>query len=58
MSNTQPHPGDMRAAFTGLILGCIALAIILYSVVRWTDARFEGHEAPAAGATAPAATGH
>ena len=57
MSNTQPHPGDMRAAFTGLVLGAVAIAAILYAVVRWTDARFEGHEAPAAGATTPA-TGH
>lgn len=58
MSNTQPHPGDKGAAFTGLIVGAIAVMAILYGVVQWTNSRFEGHGAPTpAGATAPA-TGH
>ena len=35
---------DMGAAFTGLIGGAILLGAILYGVVQWTNARFEGHE--------------
>jgi hypothetical protein len=34
----------MGAAFTGLIGGAILLGAILYGVVQWTNARFEGHE--------------
>jgi hypothetical protein len=48
MSHTQPHPGDKAAAFKGLILGVIALLAILYTVVYFTNKKFEGHE------TAPA----
>lgn len=49
---------DMGAAFTGLIGGMIFLGAILYGVVQWTNAKFEGHgeqkaavsvEAPALG---------
>jgi hypothetical protein len=54
MSSTQPKPGDMKAAFTGLVVGAVAVLAILYGVVQWTNSRFEGH-APA-GATAPATT--
>jgi hypothetical protein len=35
---------DLGAAFTGLIGGAILLGAILYGVVQWTNARFEGHE--------------
>ena len=41
---------DTKAAFTGLILGAIALLIIVVAIVKWTNAQFAGHSA------APAAT--
>ena len=58
MSSTQPKPGDMKAAFTGLVLGAVSILAILWAVVVWTNGRFEGHGTPAAGATAPATTTH
>ena len=50
------HGGsDMRAAFTGLIVGAIALLAVVLTIVTLTNRSFEGHgEAPAAGA--PGAT--
>jgi hypothetical protein len=46
--------GDARAAFTGLILGMIALLAICYAIVQLTNRKFEGHAAaPAATQTAP-----
>jgi fermentation-respiration switch protein FrsA (DUF1100 family) len=47
------HRGDARAAFTGLIVGAIALLILVYGIVKWTASRFEGHAPPPA-AAAPA----
>ena len=46
------HGGsDMRAAFTGLIVGAIALLAVVVAIVMLTNRKFEGHgEAPAAGA--------
>ena len=45
------HPSDRRAAYTGFILGAVALLIIVYSIVRLTNAHFAGKEGakPAAG---------
>jgi hypothetical protein len=51
MSHTQPHPGDKGAAFKGLIIGVISLMAILYTVVYFTNKKFEGHEAAPAPAT-------
>ncbi|HYD51345.1 MAG TPA: hypothetical protein VEA99_01910 [Gemmatimonadaceae bacterium] len=51
MSSTQPKPGDKSAAFTGLIVGAIALLAILYGMVQWTNSRFEGHGASTGAAT-------
>ena len=49
MSSTQPKPGDMSAAFIGLIVGTIALLLILFGTMKWTESRFAGHgETPAA----------
>lgn len=42
---TDDHKADARAAFMGLIFGTIALLLILYGIVQWTNARFEGHKA-------------
>jgi hypothetical protein len=51
---SAPQPGDKSAAFTGLILGAIAIFVIVFSIVRLTNARYSGHEEgaePAAAAT-------
>ena len=46
---TAPEPADKSAGFTGLILGAIAIFIVLFAIVRLTNAKYAGHsEAPAA----------
>jgi hypothetical protein len=40
-SHTAP-PSDRKAAYTGLIVGAIAVFIILFSVVKVTNASFAG----------------
>jgi hypothetical protein len=56
---SAPQPGDKSAGFIGLILGSIAIFVIVFAIVRLTNAKYAGHEggeaahAPAA-ATAPA----
>jgi hypothetical protein len=46
------HEGDKSAGFTGLILGSIAIFVIIFAIVRLTnasyDSKHEGGEAPAA----------
>ena len=44
-----PQPQDKAAGFTGLIVGAIALAAILYGMVQFTNSQFAGHT-PEAGA--------
>lgn len=41
------HGSDMRAGFTGLILGAIVVFAILFSVVKLTNAHY-ANEKPAA----------
>ena len=50
---SSPLPGDKSAGFTGLILGAIAIFLILFAIVRLTNAKYSGeHEgAPAAAVT-------
>jgi hypothetical protein len=47
---SAPHPGDKSAGFTGLILGGITIFVILFSIVRLTNAKYnhERAETPAA----------
>ena len=53
---SAPQPGDKSAGFTGLILGAITLFVIVFAIVRMTNAKYAGH---AEGAEAPpAATSH
>jgi len=53
MTSETPMSGrDTRAAFTGLIVGAIALAIVVLSIVYLTNRKFDAHEAT------PAATTH
>jgi hypothetical protein len=55
---SAPQPGDKSAGFTGLILGSIAIFVLVFAIVRITNAKYSGEhtaETPAA-AGAPAAT--
>ena len=46
------HESDRSAAYRGLILGAIAIGVLVYSIVKMTNAKYAG-EAPAkTGATA------
>jgi hypothetical protein len=40
----QHHATDRSAAFTGLILGAVALGLLLYGIVRVTNARYAAGE--------------
>lgn len=45
------HESDKKAAFTGLIVGLIALLIMVTTIVKLTNAKYASHEKPAAEAT-------
>jgi hypothetical protein len=48
---SAPQAGDKSAGFIGLILGAIAIFVIVFAIVRLTNAKYAGekHEgAPAA----------
>jgi hypothetical protein len=51
--SSAPHPGDKAAGFSGLILGAIVLFVVLFGIVRMTNAKYSGEHAekPAAEAT-------
>jgi len=49
--STTHHPEDRRAAFTGLIVGAIALIVVVVAIVKLTNAKFASHEKPVAEAT-------
>jgi hypothetical protein len=38
-------PSDRGAAFTGLIVGVIALIVVVVVISKLTSKKFEGHEA-------------
>ena len=50
MAHAQ-QPSDRTPAVTGLLVGAILTAVILYATVQWTNARFEAHKAEGAAAT-------
>ena len=52
---SAPQPGDKSAGFSGLILGAIALFVIMFGIVRMTNAKYAGHEAAPAAQGTPAA---
>jgi hypothetical protein len=52
MSANHSAPSDRSAAFTGLILGAVAVFIILLAVVKVTNASFAGEEGEKAAAEA------
>ncbi len=45
-------PSDRKAAFTGLIVGAIALAIVVIVISKLTAKKFESHAAPTSSASA------
>jgi cell division protein FtsN len=50
----QTHESDRSAAYRGLILGAIAIAVLIVSIVKMTNAKYAA-EAPAkTSSTAPA----
>ena len=46
-------PSDRKAAYTGLIIGAVAVFIILFSVVKVTNAHFAGEEGGKPASEAP-----
>ena len=42
---SAPQPGDKSAGFSGLILGAIALFVLLFGIVRLTNASYDGEHA-------------
>ncbi len=42
---SAPLPGDKSAGFTGLILGGIALFVLIFGIVRITNAHYSGEAA-------------
>ena len=50
--SSAPQPGDKSAGFSGLILGAIVLFVVLFGIVRMTNAMYSGEHAEKAGAEA------
>lgn len=48
MSAHSNHPEDRNAAFTGLIVGAVLLAVMVFGIVRMTNSIYSSHETPAA----------
>ena len=40
---SAPQPGDKSAGFSGLILGAIAIFVLMFGIVRMTNAKYAGH---------------
>jgi hypothetical protein len=38
------HSGDMRGAYTGLVVGAVVLFAILFSIVKLTNAHYAAKE--------------
>ncbi len=54
--SSHSHESDRAAAYRGLILGAIVLAIIIVSIVKMTNAKYAGEAGAKTGATASHAT--
>ena len=46
--SSAPQPGDKSAGFAGLILGSIVLFVVMFGIVRMTNAKYAGHGEKAA----------
>jgi hypothetical protein len=51
MSHT-PHESDRAAAYRGLILGAIVIAILVVSIVKMTEAKYASETPAKTGSTA------
>jgi hypothetical protein len=51
--SSHAGPSDQKAAFTGLVVGLIFIAIVVVVITKLTNKKFEGHAAakPTASAT-------
>ena len=50
---SAPQPGDKSAGFTGLILGAITIFVIMFAIVRITNAKYAGEHAEKGAVEAP-----
>jgi len=55
MSQHQTHESDRAAAYRGLILGAIVLGILLFTIVRLTNAHYASSEGAKSAVVAPVA---
>ena len=53
---SAPHEGDKSAGFSGLILGSIAIFVIVFAIVRITNATYASEHAAEEPTAAPAAS--
>lgn len=51
MSASTYHPEDQKAAFTGLIVGVVALLVVCVTIVKLTNNKFGAHQKAAAEST-------
>lgn len=51
--SASPHMSDRKAAYTGLILGLLALALVLSTIVYLTNRHYAGKEGAKPAADAP-----
>ncbi len=49
--SSNHHPEDRKAAFTGLVVGVVALVVLVTGIVKLTNARIDAREKPAAHAS-------
>ena len=49
---SAPQAGDKSAGFSGLILGAIALFVLIFGIVRMTNAKYAGEHAEKSAAEA------
>jgi len=50
---SAPQAGDKSAGFSGLILGAIALFVLIFGIVRMTNAKYAGEHSEKSAAEAP-----
>ena len=55
---SAPHEGDKSAGFSGLILGAIAIFVIVFAIVRITNAMYDSREKSAEAPASAAAVAH
>ncbi|MEO7963611.1 MAG: hypothetical protein ABIT38_06840 [Gemmatimonadaceae bacterium] len=42
MSHSHEPPNDRSAAFTGLIVTAVALFVLVFGIVTWTNSKYAG----------------